>query len=89
VKWRPTRAVTLLVGLGLTEFSNGTPGSICVAKKVLVLECCGSDDLRPLARRIRRLPTVDEIERELLSAAGVVDCNEPSECQVSGMTESE
>jgi phosphotransferase system enzyme I (PtsI) len=57
--------LTLLVGLGLTEFSM-TPGAIGVAKKVL--SEVRSDDLRKLARRIRRLPTVDEIERELLSS---------------------
>ncbi len=57
--------LTLLVGLGLTEFSM-TPGAIGVAKQVL--SEVRSDDLRQLARRIRRLPTVDEIERELLSS---------------------
>jgi phosphotransferase system enzyme I (PtsI) len=56
--------LTLLVGLGLTEFSM-TPGAIGVAKQVL--SEVRSDDLRALARRIRRLPTVDEIERELLT----------------------
>ena len=29
-----------------------------------------SDDLRALARRVLRLPTIDEIERELLAALG-------------------
>jgi len=43
--------LTLLVGLGLTEFSM-TPGAIPVAKEVLA-------ELR--------LPTIEEIERELLS----------------------
>src|SRR5215475_2778149 len=57
--------LTLLVGLGLTEFSM-TPGAIGVAK--LVLSEVRSEDLRHLARRIRRLPTVDEIEKELLSS---------------------
>jgi phosphotransferase system enzyme I (PtsI) len=57
--------LTLLVGLGLTEFSM-TPGAIGVAKQVL--SEVRSDDLRALARRIRRLATVDEIERELLAA---------------------
>jgi phosphotransferase system enzyme I (PtsI) len=57
--------LTLLVGLGLTEFSM-TPGAIGVAKKVL--SEVRSADLRQLARRIRRLATVDEIERELLSS---------------------
>jgi phosphotransferase system enzyme I (PtsI) len=57
--------LTLLVGLGLTEFSM-TPGAIGVAKQVL--SEVRSDDLRQLARRIRALPTVDEIETELLSS---------------------
>ena len=57
--------LTLLVGLGLTEFSM-TPGAIGVAKQVL--SEVRSDDLRQLARRIRRLATVDEIERELLAS---------------------
>ena len=59
--------LTLLVGLGLTEFSM-TPGAIGVAKQVLA--DVRSDDLRAMARRILRLPTVDEIERELLAALG-------------------
>jgi phosphotransferase system enzyme I (PtsI) len=59
--------LTLLVGLGLTEFSM-TPGAIPVAKQVLAE--VNSTDLRALARRVLRLPTVDEIERELLSALG-------------------
>ena len=59
--------LTLLVGLGLTEFSM-TPGAIPVAKQVLAE--VRSDELRALARRILRLPTVDEIERELLAALG-------------------
>jgi phosphotransferase system enzyme I (PtsI) len=59
--------LTLLVGLGLTEFSM-TPGAIGVAKHVLA--DVRSDDLRAMARRILRLPTVDEIERELLAALG-------------------
>ena len=59
--------LTLLVGLGLTEFSM-TPGAIPVAKQVL--SEVRSDDLRALARRVLRLPTVDEIERELLAALG-------------------
>jgi phosphoenolpyruvate-protein phosphotransferase (PTS system enzyme I) len=56
--------LALLVGLGLTEFSM-TPGAIPVAKEVLAE--LRSDELRALARRILRLPTVDDIERELLS----------------------
>src|SRR5207249_4215272 len=59
--------LTLLVGLGLTEFSM-TPGAIPVAKQVL--SEVNSNDLRALARRVLRLPTVDDIERELLSALG-------------------
>ncbi len=59
--------LTLLVGLGLTEFSM-TPGAIGVAKQVLAE--VRQDDLRALARRILRLPTADEIERELASALG-------------------
>jgi phosphotransferase system enzyme I (PtsI) len=57
----------LLVGLGLREFSM-TPGAIGVATQVL--SEVRSDDLRALARRILRLPTVEEIERELLAALG-------------------
>jgi phosphoenolpyruvate-protein phosphotransferase (PTS system enzyme I) len=59
--------LTLLVGLGLREFSM-TPGAIGVAKQVLA--DLRADDLRALARRILRLPSVDEIERELLAALG-------------------
>jgi phosphotransferase system enzyme I (PtsI) len=59
--------LTLLVGLGLTEFSM-TPGAIPVAKQVLGE--LRSDELRALARRILRLSTIDEIERELLAAIG-------------------
>jgi phosphotransferase system enzyme I (PtsI) len=57
--------LALLVGLGLTEFSM-TPAAIPMAKQVL--SETRSDDLRAMARRILRLPTVDEIERELLTA---------------------
>jgi phosphotransferase system enzyme I (PtsI) len=57
--------VPLLVGLGLTDFSM-TPGAIGVVRQVL--SELRSDDLRALARRVLRLPTVDEIERELLAA---------------------
>jgi phosphotransferase system enzyme I (PtsI) len=56
--------LTLLVGLGLTEFSM-TPGAIGVAKQVL--SEVRIDDLHALARRVRRLATADEIERELLT----------------------
>ena len=59
--------LTLLVGLGLTEFSM-TPGAIPLAKQVLAE--LHSDELRALARRILRLPTVDEIEHELVTAIG-------------------
>jgi phosphotransferase system enzyme I (PtsI) len=59
--------LTLLVGLGLTEFSM-TPGAIPVAKQVL--REVRSDDLRAMARRILRLAAIDDIERELLSAIG-------------------
>jgi len=59
--------LTLLVGLGLTEFSM-TPGAIPVAKQVL--SELRSDDLRALARRILRLAAIDDIERELLTALG-------------------
>ena len=57
--------LTLLVGLGLTEFSM-TPGAIGVARQIL--QGVRRDDLRALARRVLELPTVDEIERELLAA---------------------
>ncbi|MGC4082042.1 MAG: hypothetical protein QM736_08030 [Vicinamibacterales bacterium] len=59
--------LTLLVGLGLREFSM-TPGAIGVAKQVL--SELRSDDLRALARRVLGMATVDEIEQELLSALG-------------------
>jgi phosphotransferase system enzyme I (PtsI) len=59
--------LTLLVGLGLTEFSM-TPGAIPVAKQVL--REVKSDELRAMARRILRLPTVDDIEGELLTVVG-------------------
>lgn len=57
----------LLVGLGLTEFSM-TPGAIAVAKQVLAE--VRTDDMRALARRVLRLQTADEIERELKAAIG-------------------
>jgi phosphotransferase system enzyme I (PtsI) len=59
--------LTLLVGLGLTEFSM-TPGAIPVAKQVLAE--LRSEDLRALARRILRLASVEDIERELLEVLG-------------------
>jgi phosphoenolpyruvate-protein kinase (PTS system EI component) len=57
--------LTLLVGLGLTEFSM-TPGAIPVARQVL--GAARSDDLRAMARRILRLATVEDIEHELLAS---------------------
>jgi len=59
--------LALLVGLGLTQFSM-TPGAIPVATRVLAE--LRRDELRALARRVLRLPTVDEIERELAAALG-------------------
>src|SRR6266849_7467596 len=59
--------LTLLVGLGLTEFSM-TPGAIPVAKQVLGE--LRHDELRAMARRILRLATVHDIERVLLAALG-------------------
>jgi phosphotransferase system enzyme I (PtsI) len=59
--------LTLLVGLGLREFSM-TPGAIPVAKQVLAE--LRSDELRAVARRILRLATIEDIERELLVALG-------------------
>src|SRR4029079_19720561 len=59
--------LTLLVGLGLTEFSM-TPGAIPVAKQVLAE--LRHDELRAMARRILKLATIDEIERTLLAALG-------------------
>ena len=44
-----------------------TPGAIGVAKQVAVAKCA-RDELRALARRVLRLSTVEEIERELLAA---------------------
>jgi phosphoenolpyruvate-protein phosphotransferase (PTS system enzyme I) len=57
----------LLVGLGLTEFSM-TPAAIPVAKQVLAE--VRAAELRALARRVLRLPTVEDIERELMAAFG-------------------
>jgi phosphotransferase system enzyme I (PtsI) len=64
--------LTLLVGLGLTEFSM-TPGAIGVAKQVL--SDVRQDELRALAKRVLRLPTVEEIERELAAALGRLAAN--------------
>jgi phosphotransferase system enzyme I (PtsI) len=57
--------LTLLVGLGLSEFSM-TPGAIPVGKRLL--SELRSDELRGLARRVLRMATIEEIEQELLSA---------------------
>ena len=57
--------LALLTGLGLREFSM-TPSALGRAKEVL-----GEiriDDMRQLARRVLRLPTVAEIEQELQAA---------------------
>jgi len=59
--------LTLLVGLGLTEFSM-TPGAIPIAKQVLAE--LRSDELRALARQILKLATIDDIERVLLTTLG-------------------
>jgi phosphotransferase system enzyme I (PtsI) len=59
--------LTLLVGLGLTEFSM-TPGAIGVARQVLGE--VRTDDLRALARRVLLLPTAEEIELELGATLG-------------------
>lgn len=59
--------LTLLVGLGLSSFSM-TPGAIPVARQVL--SECRADDLRALARRVLRMETIDDIERELAGAFG-------------------
>jgi phosphotransferase system enzyme I (PtsI) len=59
--------LTLLVGLGLTDFSM-TPGAIDVARRVLGE--VRTDDLRALARRVLRLSTAKDIERELAAVLG-------------------
>jgi phosphoenolpyruvate-protein phosphotransferase (PTS system enzyme I) len=59
--------LTLLVGFGLTDFSM-TPGAIPVAAQVLA--SARGDELRAMARRVLRLATVEEIERELFAALG-------------------
>ena len=59
--------LTLLVGLGLTDFSM-TPAAIPTARQVLAE--IRSEDFRALARRIVRLPTAQDIERELHAALG-------------------
>lgn len=59
--------LTLLVGLGLTEFSM-TPGAIPVAKRLLA--DIRHDEMKALARRVLKLATIEDIERELLNALG-------------------
>ncbi len=59
--------LTLLVGLGLTEFSM-TPTAIPLARQVLAE--IRSEDFRALARRIVRLPTAQDISRELGAELG-------------------
>ena len=59
--------LTLLVGLGLREFSM-TPGAIPVARQAL--SETRSDDLRALARRVLKLATVEEMEQEILTTLG-------------------
>jgi phosphotransferase system enzyme I (PtsI) len=57
--------LTLLVGLGLTEFSM-TAGAIPLAKQILAE--VRADELRSLARRVLRLSTAEEINEELTAA---------------------
>ncbi len=59
--------LTLLVGLGLREFSMAA-GAIPVARQVLSEVRVA--DLRALARRVLKLATADDIEHELLAALG-------------------
>jgi phosphotransferase system enzyme I (PtsI) len=59
--------LTLLVGLGLRDFSM-TPGAIGIAKQVL--SEVRTDDLRAVARRILRLSTIEEIEQALGTVLG-------------------
>jgi phosphotransferase system enzyme I (PtsI) len=66
--------LTLLVGLGLREFSM-TPGAIAVAKQALA--DVRTDELRALARRVLQLPTIDDIERELAAALGRLHMENP------------
>jgi phosphotransferase system enzyme I (PtsI) len=54
--------LALLVGFGLTEFSM-TPAAIPQARRIL--RDFRSEDLRALARRVARLPTAQEVAREL------------------------
>jgi phosphotransferase system enzyme I (PtsI) len=66
--------LTLLVGLGLREFSM-TPGALAVAKQALAE--VRTDDLKALARRVLRLPTVDDIEREHAAGLGRLHMENP------------
>jgi phosphoenolpyruvate-protein phosphotransferase (PTS system enzyme I) len=59
--------LTLLVGLGLTDFSM-TPSAIPTARQVLAE--IRTEDFRALVRRIISLPTAQDIERELEAALG-------------------
>jgi phosphoenolpyruvate-protein phosphotransferase (PTS system enzyme I) len=59
--------LTLLVGLGLTDFSM-TPSAIPTARQVLAE--IRTEDFRALARRIIGLPTAQDIGRELEAALG-------------------
>jgi phosphotransferase system enzyme I (PtsI) len=61
--------LTLLVGLGLRDFSM-TPGAIGMARKILAE--VRVEELRPLARRVLRLATVAEIEQALEGVLGRV-----------------
>ena len=61
--------LTLLVGIGLTEFSM-TPTAIGTARQVLAE--IRAEDFRALARRIVGLPTARDVERELEAALGGV-----------------
>jgi len=57
--------LTLLVGIGLREFSM-TPGAIAMARQVLA--DVKSEDLRAMSHRILRLSTATEIEQELTAS---------------------
>jgi phosphotransferase system enzyme I (PtsI) len=59
--------LTLLVGLGLTDFSM-TPAAIPTARQVLAE--IRAEDFRSLARRVIGLPTAQDIQRELEAALG-------------------
>jgi phosphotransferase system enzyme I (PtsI) len=59
--------LTLLVGLGLTDFSM-TPAAIPTARQALAE--IRAEDFRALARRVVGLPTAQDIQRELETALG-------------------